>query len=123
MCVINDGLNPIASVCAPGEDEAEHLVLCTHVLCTLLDKHLLNHPPCTSPGEDEAEQLACIMELLGPPPADLLATASRRKLFFEPSGTPRITPNSQGKTRTPGKATAYGVSNNLAMSHSTDNSC
>lgn len=34
------------------------------------------------PGENEAEQLACIMELLGPPPPDLLIHATRKRLFF-----------------------------------------
>ncbi|CAG9121662.1 unnamed protein product [Plutella xylostella] len=34
------------------------------------------------PGENEAEQLACIMELLGPPPPDLLLQATRKRLFF-----------------------------------------
>ncbi|CAG9784685.1 unnamed protein product [Diatraea saccharalis] len=34
------------------------------------------------PGENEAEQLACIMELLGPPPPDLLLHATRKRLFF-----------------------------------------
>jgi len=33
-------------------------------------------------GENEVEQLACIMELLGPPPARLLHSATRRLLFF-----------------------------------------
>ncbi|VVD03339.1 unnamed protein product [Leptidea sinapis] len=34
------------------------------------------------PGENESEQLACIMELLGPPPPDLLIHATRKRLFF-----------------------------------------
>ena len=34
-------------------------------------------------GEDEKEQLACIMELLGPPPRSLLETAPRANLFFD----------------------------------------
>lgn len=34
------------------------------------------------PGENESEQLACIMELLGPPPPDLLLHATRKRLFF-----------------------------------------
>ncbi|XP_022243053.1 dual specificity tyrosine-phosphorylation-regulated kinase 2-like [Limulus polyphemus] len=34
------------------------------------------------PGENEADQLACIMEILGSPPAELLEMASRRRLFF-----------------------------------------
>jgi len=33
-------------------------------------------------GENEVEQLACIMELLGLPPARLLHSATRRQLFF-----------------------------------------
>ena len=34
------------------------------------------------PGENEVEQLACIMELLGTPPDDLINQATRRRLFF-----------------------------------------
>ena len=34
------------------------------------------------PGENEAEQLACIIELRGMPPEDILQGASRRQLFF-----------------------------------------
>lgn len=34
------------------------------------------------PGENEIEQLACIMELLGRPPEQLISHASRRRLFF-----------------------------------------
>lgn len=34
------------------------------------------------PGENEVEQLACIMELLGTPPDDLISQATRRRLFF-----------------------------------------
>jgi serine/threonine protein kinase len=34
------------------------------------------------PGENEVEQLACIMEVLGVPPEDLINTATRRRLFF-----------------------------------------
>ena len=34
------------------------------------------------PGESEAEQLLCIMEVLGPPPADVMAKATRLDLFF-----------------------------------------
>lgn len=34
------------------------------------------------PGENEVEQLACIMELLGSPPDDLINQATRRRLFF-----------------------------------------
>ncbi|XP_071467513.1 dual specificity tyrosine-phosphorylation-regulated kinase 4-like isoform X4 [Marmota flaviventris] len=34
------------------------------------------------PGENEVEQLACIMEVLGLPPAHFIQTASRRQKFF-----------------------------------------
>lgn len=34
------------------------------------------------PGENEVEQLACIMELLGTPPDELISQATRRRLFF-----------------------------------------
>lgn len=34
------------------------------------------------PGENEVEQLACIIEIIGLPPCEVLARASRRKLFF-----------------------------------------
>eukprot|EP00802_Teleaulax_amphioxeia_P006735 Tamp_06740.p1 GENE.Tamp_06740~~Tamp_06740.p1 ORF type:complete len:684 (+),score=127.26 Tamp_06740:161-2212(+) len=54
------------------------------------------------PGENEVEQLACIMEVQGLPPRALVEQASRRKMFFESSGAPRIVPNSRGKKRRPG---------------------
>jgi len=34
------------------------------------------------PGENEVEQLACIMEVFGPPPSQMVESATRRKLFF-----------------------------------------
>lgn len=34
------------------------------------------------PGENEVEQLACIMEILGVPPDDVINQATRRRLFF-----------------------------------------
>ena len=34
------------------------------------------------PGENEVEQLACIMEVLGLPPQNILEQATRRRLFF-----------------------------------------
>ncbi|TPP66111.1 Kinase protein, partial [Fasciola gigantica] len=34
------------------------------------------------PGEDEADQLACIMEILGPPPADLVQNSPQIDRFF-----------------------------------------
>nr|CAD7195251.1 unnamed protein product [Timema douglasi] len=60
------------------------------------------------PGENEVEQLACIMEVLGPPPKEVIANASRRRLFFEPycvadsKGNPRCVTNSKGRKRKPG---------------------
>ncbi|XP_053108722.1 dual specificity tyrosine-phosphorylation-regulated kinase 4 isoform X7 [Hemicordylus capensis] len=53
------------------------------------------------PGENEVEQLACIMEVLGLPPADFLQTASRRRTFFDSSGSPKSVTNSRGRIRNP----------------------
>ncbi|KAK2583988.1 hypothetical protein KPH14_006448 [Odynerus spinipes] len=60
------------------------------------------------PGEDEIEQLACIMEVLGLPPEHIILLASRRRLFFDPKGSPRCVTNSKGKKR-------WAGSKNLAM--------
>ncbi|XP_053606867.1 dual specificity tyrosine-phosphorylation-regulated kinase 2 isoform X1 [Plodia interpunctella] len=57
------------------------------------------------PGENEAEQLACIMELLGPPPPDLLIHATRKRLFFDSKGAPRSVTNSKGRKRRPASRT------------------
>merc|ERR1712129_161320 len=54
------------------------------------------------PGENEVEQLACIMEVCNVPPPRILESATRVKMFFASSGTPRLVPNSRGKTRRPG---------------------
>ncbi|CAA9997622.1 unnamed protein product [Nesidiocoris tenuis] len=54
------------------------------------------------PGENEAEQLACIMEVLGVPPEDVLMKATRKRLFFDSKGNPRSTTNSKGRKRKPG---------------------
>ncbi|XP_053960210.1 dual specificity tyrosine-phosphorylation-regulated kinase 2 [Anastrepha ludens] len=53
------------------------------------------------PGENEVEQLACIMEVLGLPPKELIANATRRRLFFDSRGAPRCTTNSKGRKRLP----------------------
>ncbi|KAK9814117.1 hypothetical protein WJX72_000884 [[Myrmecia] bisecta] len=53
------------------------------------------------PGENEQEQLLCMMEVLGLPDRPLLERASRRKMFFDSSWTPRIVANSQGRKRLP----------------------
>lgn len=50
------------------------------------------------PGECEAEQLMCMMEMLGLPPDDLMAKATRVNAFFE-DGNPILYTNKRGKTR------------------------
>ncbi len=39
-------------------------------------------------GEDEKEQLACIMEIMGPPPPSLIQGAPRASLFFNTGWRP-----------------------------------
>lgn len=53
------------------------------------------------PGENEKEQLACVMEILGPPPRRLLAASSRLASFFESDGSAKLVVNSRGKERRP----------------------
>ncbi|CAH7420816.1 dual specificity tyrosine-phosphorylation-regulated kinase 4 [Phodopus roborovskii] len=53
------------------------------------------------PGENEVEQLACIMEVLGLPPAHLIQTASRRQIFFDSKGLPKNITNNRGEKRYP----------------------
>ncbi|GAB1291318.1 Dual specificity tyrosine-phosphorylation-regulated kinase 4 [Apodemus speciosus] len=53
------------------------------------------------PGENEVEQLACIMEVLGLPPAHLVQTASRRQIFFDSKGFPKNITNNRGEKRYP----------------------
>ncbi|KAL3282774.1 hypothetical protein HHI36_005941 [Cryptolaemus montrouzieri] len=57
------------------------------------------------PGENEVEQLACLMEVLGTPPDELIAAATRRRLFFDSQGNPRCVTNSKGHKRKPGSKT------------------
>ncbi|CDH53260.1 dual specificity tyrosine-phosphorylationregulated kinase 2 [Lichtheimia corymbifera JMRC:FSU:9682] len=54
------------------------------------------------PGENEQEQFACIMEIQGVPEKHLIEKATRRKVFFDSNGLPRISPNSKGRKRRPG---------------------
>ncbi|KAJ3206468.1 Dual specificity tyrosine-phosphorylation-regulated kinase, partial [Dinochytrium kinnereticum] len=61
------------------------------------------------PGENEQEQLACIMEVKGVPPESLIDRGTRRKLFFDSGGSPRIFPNSKGKKRRPGAKNLVNV--------------
>ena len=55
------------------------------------------------PGESEVEQMQCIMEVLGLPSHAVLERATRKKLFFENGGTPKLSPNSRGKMHLPGR--------------------
>ncbi|KAI7901912.1 uncharacterized protein BX663DRAFT_512802 [Cokeromyces recurvatus] len=57
------------------------------------------------PGENEQEQLACIMEIQNVPEPYIIEKSSRRKLFFDSQGNPRIQPNSKGRKRRPGTKT------------------
>lgn len=53
------------------------------------------------PGENEQEQLACIMEIFGPPEKHLIEKSSRKKLFFDSLGKPRVTVSTKGRRRRP----------------------
>jgi dual specificity tyrosine-phosphorylation-regulated kinase 2/3/4 len=57
------------------------------------------------PGENEQEQLACIMEIFGPPEKHLIEKSTRKKLFFDSLGKPRLTVSSKGRRRRPSSKT------------------
>ncbi|MCJ1306821.1 hypothetical protein MMC25_000464, partial [Agyrium rufum] len=57
------------------------------------------------PGENEQEQLACIMEIFGPPDKHLIEKSTRKKLFFDSLGKPRLTVSTKGKRRRPSTKT------------------
>ncbi|CAK5264049.1 unnamed protein product, partial [Mycena citricolor] len=61
------------------------------------------------PGENEQEQLSCIMEVLGIPDKEFVNKSSRKKLFFDPNGAPRVVVNSKGRRRRPGTKTLAQV--------------
>ena len=61
------------------------------------------------PGENENEQLACIMEVFGPPEKHLIEKSSRRKVFFDSLGKPRLSVSSKGKRRRPSSKTLQQV--------------
>jgi dual specificity tyrosine-phosphorylation-regulated kinase 2/3/4 len=61
------------------------------------------------PGENEQEQLACIMEVFGPPEKHLIEKSTRRKLFFDSLGKPRLTVSSKGRRRRPSSKTLQAV--------------
>lgn len=53
-------------------------------------------------GENEQEQIACIMEIFGVPEKSMISQCSRRKLFFDSIGNPRIHVSSKNVKRYPG---------------------
>ncbi|KAI9240711.1 MAG: kinase-like domain-containing protein [Podila humilis] len=57
------------------------------------------------PGENEQEQLSCIMEIQGVPDRYLVDRSSRKKVFFDAVGNPKLVINSKGKKRRPGSKT------------------
>lgn len=83
------------------------------------------------PGENEQEQLACIMEVFGPPEKHLIEKSTRKKLFFgkfchdlvkllgswpdinlkpaDSFGKPRMIVSSKGKRRRPSSKTLTAV--------------
>jgi dual specificity tyrosine-phosphorylation-regulated kinase 2/3/4 len=63
------------------------------------------------PGENEVDQLACMMEVLGVPPKEIIDQAPRRATFFdvtESGYAPKLVPNSRKKVRQPGAKTLHG---------------
>jgi len=68
--------------------------------CVLAELHM-GRP--LFPGDNDVDQLARIMEVLGPPPMDIVNRSTKRNTFFEgTSNRPRIVPNLHGKRRRPG---------------------
>ncbi|KAI5860772.1 kinase-like domain-containing protein [Durotheca rogersii] len=57
------------------------------------------------PGENEQEQLACIMEVFGPPEKHLIEKSTRKKIFFDSLGKPRLSVSSKGRRRRPSSKT------------------
>src|SRR5271156_3299624 len=57
------------------------------------------------PGENEQEQLACIMEVFGPPEKYFVEKSPRKKLFFDTNGKPKPFVSSKGKRRRPSTKT------------------
>ena len=61
------------------------------------------------PGENEQEQLACIMEVFGPPEKHLIERSTRKKVFFDSLGKPRLTVSTKGKRRRPSSKSLQAV--------------
>lgn len=53
-------------------------------------------------GENEQEQISCIMEVMGVPELEMINQCSRRRLFFDSTGNPRIHVSSRNVKRYPG---------------------
>lgn len=53
------------------------------------------------PGENEKEQLNYIMEYFDVPPKEMIESSPKMNMFFDKTGTPLRTPNSNGKIRMP----------------------
>jgi len=56
-------------------------------------------------GEDEKDQLACIMELCGPPSKAMVDASPRKKTFFQEDYNPIVRLSSKGKARIPSSRT------------------
>ncbi|POS87767.1 hypothetical protein EPUL_002584 [Erysiphe pulchra] len=61
------------------------------------------------PGENEQEQLACIMEVFGPPEKHLIEKSTRRKVFFDSLGKPRLALSPKGRRRRPSSKSLHQV--------------
>ena len=53
------------------------------------------------PGENEKEQLSYIMEYFDVPPKEMIESSPKMEMFFDKTGAPLRTPNSNGKVRMP----------------------
>jgi serine/threonine protein kinase len=53
------------------------------------------------PGENETQQLLMIVELIGYPGTEVLAKASRKKLFFDSEDRLKVVQDSKGRARQP----------------------
>lgn len=61
------------------------------------------------PGENEADMLLCMMEVLGTPPEEIMNACTRKHVYFDNYGQPKIKPNSRGRKRMPGTRSLRGV--------------
>jgi hypothetical protein len=62
--------------------------------CILAELYIANP---LFPAENEFELVSMILELFDVPPFEILAKASRKKIFFDRENRPRLTQNSKGK--------------------------